>query len=107
MATRSAGCAYCCMLLTSLAVGVVGAHTSAAAAAAAAAAVAAAAQGNYTEYRGLNCFHGHGGVNIDSGPARPTLTYAKCLAHCDATPDCHCAVLGVEATPSNGAAAGC
>ena len=53
-----------------------------------------AAAENYTAHAGLNCYQGHGGVNIDSGAAPGALTLDACLAHCDSTPACECVVRG-------------
>ena len=43
--------------------------------------------GNYTAYKGLNCFAKHGGANIDSGKNATVKPVGDCLAYCDATPD--------------------
>ena len=60
--------------------------------------------GNYTRHDGLNCYQGHGGINIDSGGSPGALTLDDCLAHCDATPQCHCIV---RAKGSSGKATQC
>ena len=54
----------------------------------------------YTEHAGLNCYKGHGGRNIDSGPAKLSLTVSECEKRCDATPDCYCVVMTANATSS-------
>ena len=39
---------------------------------------------NYTKYPGLNCWDGHGGVNIDTSSTAPTgLSPIQCEARCD------------------------
>jgi hypothetical protein len=57
----------------------------------------------YTEHAKLNCFKGHGGINIDNSSTAPTgLDVAHCEARCDADPNCYCVVLGKEAGQANG-----
>ena len=53
--------------------------------------------GDYAGHVGMNCFTGHGGVNIDSGSAARTLALADCEAWCDATAACTCVVQGATA----------
>ena len=55
---------------------------------------AGAAAGDYADHAGMNCYTGHGGVNIDSGSAARTLALADCEAWCDATAACTCVVQG-------------
>eukprot|EP00035_Acanthoeca_spectabilis_P016275 m.329381 g.329381 ORF g.329381 m.329381 type:complete len:392 (+) comp16507_c1_seq4:1159-2334(+) len=49
----------------------------------------AGSQVNYTEYRNLNCFSGHGGINIDGSggiaPAHTNITTQECIGLCDAS----------------------
>ena len=48
----------------------------------------------YTNYSDLNCWTGHGGVNIDNSTTAPAgLNLAQCKARCDADPSCFCVVL--------------
>jgi hypothetical protein len=59
------------------------------------AAVAAAAAGEaeaYKEAGGVNCYAGHGGINIDDSSNATTKLLHQCEAFCDATPNCHCVV---------------
>jgi hypothetical protein len=62
---------------------------------------------NYTELTHMNCWTGHGGVNIDHGPAASTFTVPSCQARCDATKGCHCVVMSANASASNGVLSGC
>ena len=62
---------------------------------------------NYTKYEMMNCYAGHGGINIDSGPQHTLLTVAQCKAHCDATSNCFCVVITSNATEANGKAGHC
>ena len=55
----------------------------------------------YTKHAGLNCYKGHGGRNIDSGPAKLSLTVSECEKRCDATPDCYCVVMTANTTSSH------
>ena len=57
-----------------------------------------AAATSYTEHKGLNCFHKHGGINIDSGPQPATFTVSQCKARCDSTPACFCTVMSENAS---------
>ena len=43
----------------------------------------------YTEYDGVNCYKGHGAVEIDVTPIT-NLTVDECLARCDADDTCSC-----------------
>eukprot|EP00664_Eupelagonemidae_sp_cell27_P002170 gene2170-2347_t len=70
----------------------------------------AAAAANYTELKGYNCYHGHGGVDIDSAVGAPGtwgMTIPECEARCDATPGCACFVATVNMTAGGGAAGSC
>ena len=64
-------------------------------------------RGNYTELDRTNCWTGHGGVNIDTGPVASTFTVPSCEAHCDQTPGCHCVVMFANASAGNGVLSGC
>jgi arylsulfatase A-like enzyme len=60
------------------------------------AAAMSAFAGDYTKHAGLNCYHGHGGANIDNGGNFTTQSVAKCEAFCDATPGCFCIVSSLK-----------
>ena len=48
----------------------------------------------YTKYSNLNCWTGHGGVNIDNSSSAPEgLNATECEARCDADPHCYCLVI--------------
>ena len=52
---------------------------------------------NYTKYPGLNCWDGHGGVNIDDSSTAPTgLSPTECKARCDSDSQCYCIVLTLK-----------
>jgi hypothetical protein len=59
-----------------------------------------ASAGNYTVFKGTNCFQGHGAAaNIDTkGPGRHGFTPAKCEADCDANAKCFCFVINPTGT---------
>ena len=46
----------------------------------------------YTRYTALNCYAGHGGLNIDNSANHTTKSEADCTAYCDATAHCYCVV---------------
>ena len=56
------------------------------------AAAAAGIAATYTEAKGVNCFAGHGGINIDGSGNATTKTLPDCEAFCDATANCFCVV---------------
>ena len=53
----------------------------------------------YTEYQGVNCYRGHGAVEIDVTPVA-NLTAAECKARCTADDTCSCAQYSANGTPS-------
>ena len=57
--------------------------------------VAVASGGGYTKHAGLNCYAGHGAVNIDDGNFT-TKPLAQCERFCDVTPGCFCVVSDSE-----------
>lgn len=46
---------------------------------------------DYTVLPGLNCYHGHGAVDIDAQPT-PSLTQSQCAERCESDPSCSGAV---------------
>lgn len=51
----------------------------------------------YTEYPGVNCFRGHGAIDIDSTPIA-NLTAVECKARCDDDDTCSCAQYSANGT---------
>ena len=61
---------------------------------------------SYTEHQGLNCYHGHGAVDIDAVPV-PNLTAAQCVARCSADEHCSCAQYSEHGVPGHVPAGSC
>jgi hypothetical protein len=55
----------------------------------------------YVETAGMNCYGGHGAMNIDNGNNATIKSLSECKAFCDATANCDCVVYESHATPSS------